>query len=714
MIAGSQNRWWRLLLFAVLGLTVATPVQAVDRLMGNAEVKYIDYSSRSHTTGDLYEAESFSQRYNLTYIMDSMARDHRRRPLEYNFIVGYEWLAIDTSIRDGNFDSNPSFRNGRLYYLGEASYDPPTMPLSLTVFVRDMQRTNVSSVMAASGRNIVQAVLPISLQTTGLHLQTGATLTFGEKSGLSSRYNKLFSQIPMLFLDYTEQIDKDDHGGDFRVDSRTRRLAFVSLNKKDNWFHYRTEQFEDYVNTKNSWQRSEFQLGTVDQQLTRHWVDLTNWISISADAQFTKLRANNTVVNFEDYNLNLFTTAARKAWQLRTFSTFNRRNENGIITAARSIPVSLSGVWGADTDWSSNVLIRDRQTDGFKNSEEFRSFSLRGTTFKRSPFRLSPQVAVQYYTSSAAKTLDLKGGLDLGSTRKFSAVHDLFFSYNAQAHLMSGASTGENEYFKQTMSARWLYRAADRLLWNFQQHVYVSNTLNGASAFQTGAAGSTDYIKSVTTGIASWVPNASFSSSLQATHELTSYSGEGTDNRQVVRLNLEYKSEALRSTIGTGLDRQVPMLGESTTRFDLFANLDYTPTQAYSTMMRARYNLEQQGGADAGTSFDLNLKSRYDLYPTAFAGRPIVKLEQEFSYSQSSYGEALSWVRLMVRYYPYSRISLNGASTVNILGGSQQIYSVGADLNLKYFQSAIDYSYGRRSSDQRIDRRFAASVRRSF
>jgi hypothetical protein len=153
--------------------------------------------------------------------------------------------------------------------------------------------------------------------------------------------------------------------------------------------------------------------------------------------------------------------------------------------------------------------------------------------------------------------------------------------------------------------------------------------------------------------------------------------------------------------------------GGSTRNIDLAVNVDYTPLKQFSAMLRTRYNSRKGGGEDI-SHVDLIQTSRYDFYPSFYTGRPILQLEEEFQYSQDSIGAETGWVRLLARYFPYSRLSFAGSTTQNIIGGAQQIYSLSANLNMKYFQTNLDYTYGRRSSDQRIDKRFAASVRRSF
>lgn len=701
---------WYLMMLLAVALLGAVPASAKEsRFFGGAELKYLDYQSRSQATGDEYSAESFSQRYALAYSATSRNFMARPKPFEYDFIVGYEWLALDTKIQDNDFSQAPSFRTGRLFYMGELNYDPTTVPLSITAFSRDLQRTVVNNTTTSPLRSVFQTNIPISLLATGTHIDSGLTLTFGEKSGVSSRYGKLFTHIPMIMVDYTESINKSDAAADARTDNKTRRLAFVSLNKKENWFHYRTTTFDDYVDTNNNWQRSEVQIGTVDQRMIRHWVDLTNWITVSADGQFTKYRSNMPTGDYDDYNLNLFAIAARKSWQFKTFTTFNRRNEDGLITAERKIPVSLSGVWGADTDWSGNLYFRDLRNNNYATSEETRSITLQGTTFKRSSFTLSPMVGVRYSSAPTNKYVDLEGGAYVNSTRRFSSEHSLGVEYRVNAHLESkDVASGGLDYVAQKINARWSFQPFDRMRLQLQQMTELSNGLNG-----TGNS-SVNFIRSRTMGSLSWLPSARLSASLNLANEFTRNSGLPLVSRQTVNAAAEYKSEVLRSNLTATYERESLENKDVSDKFNLASMMEYSPVRYYSSTLRARYELLQLNGIDAGSSYDVNLKSRYDYYPAAYVGRPLLQLEKEFSLVQESNRDPVSSIRLLARYNPLSRVSLNGSTTINVLGGAQQVYSLGANLNMKYFQTAVDYTYGRRSSDQRVDKRLAATVRREF
>jgi hypothetical protein len=687
---------------------------ALSRLMGEVDLQYVDFSSRAPRS-DSYQASSFSQRYALSYLTENRNYMRAPKPFEYTVFMGYEWQALDTTIKkNGITETDPSISNGRLFYLGEMDYDPPTMPLALHAYARDALRSRVEAPTNALGSSILSPAVPTVLADSGMNLNTGVTLTLGEKYGLRRNYGELFKHIPLIKFDYSEEVRRNDQYN-ARVDNRLRRLAFVSLNKKDNWFHYRTTSFTDHLNPAADWQRSEYQLGTINEHYVRKWVDLTNWIMISADAQFTKMQTQDVASDWDEYGLNLFSIASRKAWQLRTFATFTRRSEYGGINTERKIPLYLSGIWGAETDWSTSVTFRDRQYVGLNGAatqqEEDRIVTLRGTTWKRSPFTLSPMVSVQHLRTLAGSTLYTNGSIDLISTRRFSAVQDVAIRYDINSRLSTEPGIG-NDYVKQALDGRWSTYVNNRLRISLQQQIAISTSLNNVAANQD-LQNNYDFQQYTTTANVAWTPNANLSSSLSFSNDVTRYDGAGTSSRQNIRLALNHQTPQLKSGLYATANFEKIADGARRRAIDLTGNIDYTPHRHFAALLQSRYH-EQHEENSTQQFVELVQKARYSIFPSFYTGRPIVELEEEFQYSQDFNGVDTGWVRLLARYYPYSRVAIFGSTTQNVAGGAQQIYSLGVSLNAKYFQTGLDYTYGRRSSDNRIDKRFAATVRRSF
>jgi hypothetical protein len=195
----------------------------------------------------------------------------------------------------------------------------------------------------------------------GQHVRSGATLIVGIKNGhYLGKYRDLLSRYPRLLFDYQENFVRD-------LKSRTpqhyreRNLAFVSLNKKDNWFHYRFLDFEDFEDPTNDFTEKVYMLGSVDHTMRRQWINLTNWIRVSADGAFTTTaQANLGEVPTSRYDLNLFATARRRGWDASTFTNFIRKVDGDGMDKSLEVPFYLKGEISPDTAYRFRFVASRR------------------------------------------------------------------------------------------------------------------------------------------------------------------------------------------------------------------------------------------------------------------------------------------------------------------------------------------------------------------
>ncbi|MRR34874.1 hypothetical protein EG829_09295, partial [bacterium] len=341
---------------------------------------------------------------------------------------------------------------------------PQELPLKLRAYSYDLNRVTLyHDLTAQSGARIIDSRLVSDLRD-GTRITSGATLLFGVKSGLTNGYNAIFRHIPLVMLDYRDDIARDVKSLS-PIDTRMRRLAFVSLNKRDNWFHYRTTDFTDNINPNQSFEETQLQLGTVDHALSRRWIDLTNWLKISADGQFTKHDSATKVNSFESYDLNLFAIATRRSWDARTFSSFSRLVDRTGISLERTIPVYGRGVIGADIEWMGNLYanekkIRELGGDVVENSNY--SASLRADMFHRAPFTLGVIAKAETNTSYGSKLLSLEGGVETASTARFSRDYSVTGSYTVKYFDSLNDSAGEG-YLNQILNGRVAYAPSPTL-----------------------------------------------------------------------------------------------------------------------------------------------------------------------------------------------------------------------------------------------------------
>ena len=95
----------------------------------------------------------------------------------------------------------------------------------------------------------------------GENRQSGFSMMIGIRNGnYLGRYRQLLSKFPRLFIDYTDSFVRNTDGL-FPQHYVYRDLAFVSLNKKDNWFHYRMRTYKDYFNPEENTSTKSIMLG---------------------------------------------------------------------------------------------------------------------------------------------------------------------------------------------------------------------------------------------------------------------------------------------------------------------------------------------------------------------------------------------------------------------------------------------------------------------
>ncbi|MEO0249035.1 MAG: hypothetical protein ABIN58_05725, partial [candidate division WOR-3 bacterium] len=286
----------------ILAFSSVSGELASAAMRGELDLKYVDYTVRGDDR-DTLDATSFSQRYAVSLFKDKRKESNRNRYLEYDYLLGYEWVAFDTKVSTPEQEEERKVRAGRLYYAGELLADPASVPVKMRLYARDTARPAIAErTIMSRTTSLLTTSMADDLYGTGTSIQLGANLLVGVKSTLSARQSDLFSHLPLFMLDFRHTTTKNDSPYS-RIDNRLTELAFVSLNRRDNWFHYRYKTYEDRIAPLSDWKESQYQIGTVDVRRMRKWVDLTNWIRVSADAVVTNHETANPNDSFQAYAL---------------------------------------------------------------------------------------------------------------------------------------------------------------------------------------------------------------------------------------------------------------------------------------------------------------------------------------------------------------------------------------------------------------------------
>jgi len=763
------NKACLFILFGALLNILLVPATAYCKLSAEAELNFVNFDVRDNTAQHL-SAHSLTQRYSLLYEKADKIMDGRLG--KYNVALGYDWTTFDTTIKSTSGSENPTASRGHILYRGEILIDPKELPLRLSAYSRDMNRSffseDYSNLLGTmSSGNLTGSPLLATGIEDGLHLDSGATLVMGVKNGMTNGYNEMLRHFPMLMLDYRDVLNRDLNA-QFPVNNRFSRLAFVSLNKKDNWFHYRILNYNDYINPENNYKETQIQLGTVDQTLQRRWIDFSNWLQVSADGQLTRRNqgisagasslAQNAVVSdsFTEFDINLFGIARRDTWEARSFNNFNRlKEDNGKITYRTTVPLYASGALSADTGWSSRFSYKDDH-DNLNNQFTDVSGGYRLDAFKRAPFTLSQQLDLEHTSSNDVEMLVVSAAVETTSTARFSRTLSLGASYNVRNYSYSGAANASN-FLDQTLRAtagyapsnqtRWLLSQTARLTSGTSQ--YVNSNILGATVVSPqyvdprnnlGVNGPS--FQSITELSLYWNPMARLNVGFSVNEDI--YLPENAP--QSFQTNLiqtaDYYGTNFKLTSRNTISFDSAKRTTSTNTFNSYNRANYTFSRNLESHLSITYNKA------IDTSFESNSLGveegvNYYYYKTNGMTRKLFEINQAFDHVENSstnsvitpsisssafstpsntsvnnlYRSSSSNFSLGARYYPIRQLLLAAGarySFFNNLGDYALTYYGAIGLNFRLLQANLEYMYGTARADGRIEKKITANFRKIF
>lgn len=733
----------------VAAYTVCSAPEAAAKLYGEAELNYISYNSEFNGTKEV-SAHSFQHRYSLLY--NTSADLDGGRLGGYSISLGYEWGAFSTTATSPNAVDNfdASGTRGHILYEGDILLDPKELPFRFHAYSHDMSRISfVRGYTESFAESHGGQLLPPDLITNvvdGERIESGATMVFGVRNGLTNGYNALFRYFPMVLLDYKDEITRDRKSYT-PIDTRLSRFAFVSLNKRDNWFHFRSTRFSDYINPINNWIEQQFQIGTVDQYQQRRWIDLCNWIAISADGQFTQKRAANFVDSTEAYDLNLFAVASRLSWEARSYNTFHRAIEQNYLRYETNVPLYVTGVWGPETSWRARFWDRERRERPLNgilavtDDQSDVSASLQVDAFKHSRFTLSPSLTVERNDMSAASTVAVNGRIETTSTRRFSDIYSVAASY-ALSYFTTDQNGGTTTYQNHYAVASVTYAPSQRYRLTFSENIQAAIGTNsgtaGGNVIQANPgfnnsistngnlfsvrsdAGVNDYIRYITTFGGTWHIIPRLDVSLNLTEDILTQPTQPTNFLTRVDNTLGYQRNSLNIRLTNSYIKQSGG-GFDGWAFNSFGTASYTPNRNVDGSLNYNY-LRQISGGIGTTIVTLGQKLGYYIYKTNGISRRLLEVVEEFRYDQNGNDIAditsSKTLTLSTRYYPlkYLFAGVSGSYLMRDPGAyTGYIASGQLGMNLRLMQINLDYSYGMlENTSRQVEKRFSASVRKSF
>ncbi len=719
-------------------------------LSGDASITYADYhgsaevrNSDGSAVRNSMSSSSLVQNYSLLY--SSNGPIYNNRVGHYDVSLGYNWTALDTTFKSSTIQTeNFNETRGHLLYKGEVDIDPKEVPFKLNAYSRDMTRNTITS-STGNGLQNFGSIFGYRDQAVGindgLRMENGATLIAGVKNGMTNGYNEVLRHFPMILIDYKDTVNRDLRSVT-PINDRLSRLAFVSLNKKENWFHYRHTLYEDYLKQENGYTENAVQLGTVDQYMSRRWIDFANWLRVSTDIQFSKRHNNYQTYTTEDLNLNLFVTGERKYWNARTFTTFNRyRDENNKLLYQATLPLYASGIFNQDVSWNVRSSIRDNHNiDAQGTRDKFTSMlaGYRVDAFKRDFFTLSQAFDVESSQTNTSNFVTLSGGLETTSTSRFSRKTSLSAAYNIKNSTTSTAGTDSSSNFmEQKLVLNGSYAPTNELRFvvNLDNSITKGNlvsfsgntgnaetTLNqyvnprNLSASEMGSQS----IHSVSTLTVTWIPKPRLSAYLTFNEDVYKSSVLGVSPTTEVLAGASFTNDrwSVNDTFRFAHGNR-EIVDENSNSVSNGASVRYAHSRNLDAGASASYASTRSNGKSLHET-ELGQQVNYSYFTKTGISRKLLEFNETLTYADGSINSGREFrknLMLGMKYYPISQLALIGSagySYTALVRDYTLVWNASAVANFRLLQASLDYSHGVRVSDRARENKITGNIRRSF
>lgn len=741
----------RLLLpyIALLG-ALLTAAPAAAEVAGLAEWRYGEFRGRQDGAG-LKEASHFTQRYSLMYHKGGQLAGGRGG--RYNIDLGYMWTAVDSETDGESFDIG----TGKVLFRGEMQLAPGGLPFRLRLYSQDLSETTLTEdnglyqIFGQKDAGIPVAGMVNNL-ANGQRIRSGGTLIVGIRNGsYQGRYRDVLSQFPRLLVDYQEYYVRDLKSRTPQH-SRSRDLAFVSLNKKDNWFHYRLHDYHDFLNASQDFSEKSVMLGTVDHELVRQWINLTNWIQLSVDGTYTVLeQARVDAPAVQRYDLNLFGTARRSNWNASNFSTFSRVLDGNSLEKRLEVPFFLQGEIDRNTAWRFRMVGSRRQhlTFASAGTTDFDDLfaSARLETFRTGRFVVAPELAAEVKGGDEGEGNAVRAGFEIYSNRAHRPRYELFGAYSLARFAGTGVEGFEVDYWEQEAKGRLALNVTARLRAGLTQELlYGSGSLERTVTHQLAPRGDLGLtladarvaqdgaVWRSTTGAFVEYTHSRFSNRFELRYDYLS-NPAGSNDLTTLSQHLRYGRQAFDVTSenefvlgahapGGNVEAGSLRAGSSERSFSHKTTLRYTPSRLWDG--GARVGLEwQDEDAGASTRWDVQQNVRYHIYKVNGIVRRLASLREEahFERFRNAQGGSEQEASLLLGadYFPTRVLNLSVATQYRRQLPEETdtvALFLSAGLDFQKLKVALDYSYGTRSAGEvaakRTEQRWELTVKKIF
>ncbi len=728
-------------LFATARIAAAS----IGNVDGAIEWRYGEHQAQE--AGDrVLDGKYFSQQYSLFYSKSDLLMSGKLG--QYNVGLGYEWNVLDSEIhsRQGSIpDQDVNISTGKVLFEGDITIAPGGIPFQLNAYSYDLRQTSfsesrVSGLFDTLETDSFSAPGLLTDLNNGQHITSGVTMFLGVANGnYEGPYRSLMANSPRIMIDY-----KQNYVRDLKSNTpshyRDRNLAFVSLNKKDNWFHFRYYDHKDFENPEEDFEEKTYLLGTIDHQLQRKWVNLTNWIKVSADASYitSNFRTSSESVT-RAYDFNFAAIAQRKGWTFSTFDNYYRESSLKSLQKQIELPFFFKGRLSPDWEMRGRfIAARDEELnfidDDYKNRENFFA-NWRIQNLPRTPVLYSADFSVESKAGTEGEGLSFKALLEAQNNRLYRPRYDIYSSYSLAYYSGEGSLGVDVDFWEQELKG-----SVETDINNFWRTGFVQSFLHGSGTLDRTV---TDYLSprsdmglmfdgeksqtregavfhSTTTLFAEHRGSSRFSNRFEFIYDYIT-DEQGSRDQLIASHRLDYDKRKFRVSwenaivIGNHDTR-----GGPTGRSDLSSggvaekslesrlDVSYFPGSSVEFDFRGAYSY-RESAEGSSTEWFAHQSAIYNLITSSGISRQLVQFREDAEYERisDSFGELVTKTTftLSTDYFPTRFLFLGSRLRFQYLKPENaKIYtaSLSAGLNFEKLQIALDYSYGTRDESASV------------
>ena len=718
-------------------------------LSGGVNLNYAEFSAEEDGV-EVTDASHFLQQYSLQYGMDGKLGGGRLGA--YDLGLGYAWTGLD-------FEENTQerdFNEGKLLYNGELNFNPRALPMqfSLYSYDRSIPRATMRSLSRIGVREYAYGLPGIYDDVTnGTRIYSGGTFLLGsEDSHYSGPYSSILRSSPMVMADYSD-IYVEDLDSFTPEKYRDRRIAFVSLNKRDNWLHYKYFTHKDYFDSTEDYSDKRVILGTIDHMDRRRWINLTNWIQLSADATYAEYTpVGRSLELHKTYDINLFTKLEQPSWVADIPMSFHRHRD-GYFSKEAEIPVFLQGAISNSSRWRVRSINEFLETETSGNSFEREIYFTEANLENELRFGKKSQLsfAGEKFIDSNQDSQAFRFEGELSTAYRANALVDWRLAFMS-ALFSEETPLGDEQFEEYKVSGQYSHRLAQNLNYGLGASVLMGSGVQSSTAVyirpesKKRQAGDTQYGDGTQTldgDVYQLVTNLflehSTASRIRQRFELTyDYLDRGVKNdiwllTHALDWNNREHALTMRNRFVTGTHSNpksdLPLVGGKSSAeldwsFDSTTTYRYRPNISNSLSFESYYDL-RSGVLGKEELWRIAQEYTYSSYVAYRNGRRVLwsvgqELEYEANKFENSGDIEATTFQLMGDYFPTPISSLRARFAYQSLQPEDTDsfgYGVSGGLKFTKFSVNLRYDYGVRSGGTFLERnesRWEANVSKVF